>query len=142
MKIKFKRTFDHDHPLPKRKTLRSAGFDLCAAEDFTLWTAHRYAFSTGWAVECPANWCGQIWPRSGLAVDHGVDRLAGLIDEDYRGEIKAVLINTGMMPVQIKKGDRIAQLVFTSYLKADPIEVDELPATLRADGGFGHTGKN
>lgn len=135
--------FQKLHPLaymPTRGSEGAAGFDLYSLEIRTLQPGERAAIETGMACAIPPNWCGQIWPRSGLAVKQGVDRLAGLIDEDYRGEIKVALINEGSEPVEIRLGDRIGQLVVVPYM-ADATLVDELPGTVRGDGGFGSTGK-
>ena len=135
-----KRIGSHELPLPAQKTMDSAGFDLSAAEPATLYPGERLAIATGFAFKLPLGTCGQVWPRSGLAVNQGIDVLAGLIDADYTGEIKVVLINHGEDRVQINVGDRIAQLVVVPYLQGTVREVEELPLTERGAGGFGSTG--
>jgi dUTP pyrophosphatase len=81
-----------------------------------------------------------IRPRSGLAAKHGIDVLAGVIDSDYRGEVRVILINHGDAPIHVKAGDRIAQMVIQEYARMIPVEVEELTDTARGDGGFGSTG--
>ncbi|PYQ43450.1 MAG: dUTP diphosphatase [Acidobacteria bacterium] len=97
--------------LPEYATEGAAGADLRAAEAITLPTGGRAAVATGLFVEIPAGYVGLVWPRSGLAVRHGIDTLAGVIDSDYRGEVKVVLVNHGPEPLAIAAGDRIAQLL-------------------------------
>lgn len=130
----------HELPLPRQQSMEAAGYDLCAAEPVTIYPGGRAAIATGFAFQIPAGMCGQVWPRSGMAVNRGIDTLAGLIDSDYRGEVKAVLINHGEDPVQIFAGDRIAQLVVVPCLQGIVREVEGLGATERGAGGFGSTG--
>lgn len=125
--------------IPKRTTEGAAGFDLRAFETLTLWPSEQALISTGIACAIPVGYCGQIWPRSGLAVKRGIDRRAGLIDEDYRGEVKVLLRNDGEKAVEILEGERIAQLVVVPYMGYS-YEVDELPPSARGTGGFGSTG--
>jgi len=141
MEICVKRTFNHTLPLPKQATSYSAGFDLCSAEGFVLPARKQKLFSTGFAFEIPKGFAGFIWPRSGMAVKKGIDVLAGLIDSDYRGELKVCLINHGFYPCPIEMGDRIAQLVISSVWHGESIEVSQLESTERNEGGFGSTGK-
>ena len=131
----------HELPLPKQQSMGAAGYDLCAAEPVTIFPGERAAIPTGFAFQIPTGLCGQVWPRSGMAVNKGVDTLAGLIDSDYRGEVKAVLINHGEDPVQIFTGDRIAQLVVVPCLQGMVREVEDLVATERGAGCFGSTGR-
>lgn len=138
--MKVKRCGEHDLPLPHRATLDSAGYDLMAVAPVDLYPGDRVAIPCGFAVALPMGMVGLIWPRSGMAVRQGVDTLAGVIDSDYTGEVKAVLINHGMDRVQIRAGDRIAQLVIVPCLQAPTVEVDELETTERGCGGFGSTG--
>lgn len=138
--MKVKRIGTHDLPVPKQETMDAAGYDLRAAEPATIWPGDRVAISCGFAVAVPAGMVGLIWPRSGLAVNKGIDTLAGVVDADYRGELKAVLINHGEEPVQIHVGDRIAQLVVTNCYQSHLVEVEELDATERGAGSFGSTG--
>jgi dUTP pyrophosphatase len=133
-----------DLPLPERMTEGSAGFDLraCLAQPVTLAPGERRLIPTGFRVALPAGCEGQVRPRSGLAVRHGVTLLntPGTIDADYRGEVKVLMINLGSEPHTVSRGDRIAQLVVAPVQAVQAVEADELPATGRGDGGFGHTG--
>lgn len=130
----------HELPLPRQQSMEAAGYDLCAAEPVTIYPGGRAAIATGFSFQIPAGMCGQVWPRSGMAVNKGIDTLAGLIDSDYRGEVKVVLINHGEDTVQIFAGDRIAQLVVVPYLQGIVREVGYLGSTERGAGGFGSTG--
>lgn len=137
--IKFSRC-KPDAKIPKRSTDGAAGFDLYSTGNFELRPGAHALIPSGIKVAIPAGYCGQIWPRSGLAVKHGIDRLAGLIDSDYRGELQISLINHSKYEtMEVRRGDRIAQLVITPYL-ALAIEVDDLNETKRGEGGFGSTG--
>lgn len=131
--------------LPCYMTEHSAGMDLHAAlsEDVVLSPGERILIPTGIAIELPDGYEAQIRPRSGLALRHGVTLVnsPGTIDPDYRGEIAVIMINHGMEPFSVTCGDRIAQMVFTRFVRADLIEVGELGVTSRGEGGFGHTGK-
>ena len=140
MKVRVKRLADV--PLPCRRTQGSAGFDLCAAEDATI-AAHGFgSVGTDLAVELPEKTEAQVRPRSGLATKHGIGVLnsPGTIDSDYRGEIKVVLFNASDRDYRVHRGDRIAQLVFTTLADVELIEADSLSETHRGPGGFGHTG--
>lgn len=143
--ILFIRTFNHDLPMPERKTELAAGFDLCAAEDATVWPGQTILILTGWAwdAKCSRSTYGRIAPRSGLAVKHGIDVMAGVIDSDYQGEIKVALINHGERNFRIVKGDRIAQLIVESHSNS-LISAEEgqrfSAETDRGAGGFGSTG--
>jgi len=108
----------------------------------TIEPGHHAAVPTGIAIELPQGYEGQVRPRSGLAARHGITVLnaPGTIDSDYRGEIKVLLINLGLQPVQIAKGDRIAQLIVAPVVQAILALADSLPDTDRGAGGFGHTG--
>ena len=138
------RAADGDLPLPCYATPGAAGLDLCAAitETLVLTPGARALVPTGFAVELPEGWEGQIRPRSGLAWRHGVSLLnaPGTIDSDYRGEVKVILVNLGQEPFRVERGMRIAQLVLARVARAAPVEVDTLSTTARAAGGFGHTG--
>ncbi len=126
---------------PKRATEGSAGFDLYFSESkpVVIPAGMRVTLSTGIACKIPMGFCGQIWPRSGLA-SRGIDVLGGLIDCDYRGEIKVMLINHSPNMLTIDPGERIAQLVVSVFLE-DAQEVEHLDDTERGTGGFGSTGK-
>jgi dUTP pyrophosphatase len=97
---------------------------------------------TGLSVSIPVGYEAQMRPRSGLAFHHGIGMVnaPGTIDSDYRGEIGIVMINWGKKPFTVKRGDRIAQMIISKVYKADLTEVDNLDATARGQGGFGHTG--
>jgi dUTP pyrophosphatase len=125
---------------PTRATEGSAGWDLYSTEEFELWLGCSYAVPTGIAVEIPPGYAGFIWPRSGLA-KRRLDTLAGLIDSDYRGEVKVVLINHSEDLIKIPKGTRIAQLVIAPILSEELEVVEELSSTYRGVGGFGSTGE-
>ncbi|HEX5075598.1 MAG TPA: dUTP diphosphatase [Gemmatimonadaceae bacterium] len=132
-----------DLPLPSRQTAGSAGFDLASAEpDFVLAPGERRLVSTGLAVEIPHGIEGQIRPRSGLALRHGITmpNAPGTIDSDYRGEVRVILQNLGTEPVRIARGDRIAQLVFARYETPELVDATELEQSSRGVGGFGSTG--
>jgi len=130
-------------PPPGYATEGAAGLDVVAAEDFTLAPGQRHAIATGFAIAIPEGYEVQVRPRSGLALKHGVTCLntPGTIDHDYRGEVKVILANLGSEPFEVRRGERIAQLVPAPVLKADFVEVEMLGATARGAGGFGSTGQ-
>ncbi|WP_336813938.1 dUTP diphosphatase [Bosea sp. MMO-172] len=133
-----------DLPLPAYETEGAAGLDLRAAiaEGLSLAPGERALVPTGLAMQLPAGFEGQVRPRSGLAVKHGVTVLnaPGTVDSDYRGEVKVPLINLGQEPFAIARGDRIAQMVIAPVTRAILTEVAGLDATARGAGGFGSTG--
>ena len=132
-----------DLPLPSRQTTGSAGFDLASAEpDIVLAPGERRLVATGFVLEIPPGIEGQVRPRSGLALRHGLTlpNSPGTIDSDYRGELKVILQNGGSEPVTIARGDRIAQLVFARYEVPELVDATELEASSRSAGGFGSTG--
>ncbi len=133
-----------DLSLPVYMSEYAAGLDLCAAvaDDVMLEPGKYKLIPTGIAIAMPAGYEGQVRPRSGLAIKHGLTLLnaPGTIDADYRGEIKVILINHGETAYYLKRGDRVAQLVIQAVARAILKEVDNLPETLRGEGGFGHTG--
>jgi len=133
-----------DLPLPSYATEGSAGLDLLAAvdADVELKLGARVLVPCGIAVALPPGFEAQVRPRSGLALHHGVTLLnaPGTIDSDYRGEIKATLINHGEAPFHIARGMKIAQLVIARYETVELREVRELPVSQRGAGGFGSTG--
>ncbi len=134
------------HPLPEYATAGSSGLDLRANLESTvvLNSLERQLIPTGLFMEIPEGYEAQVRPRSGLAIKQGVTCLnsPGTIDADYRGEIKIILINLSREPQQVNDGDRIAQLVFQKVEKVNLVSVSELTTSERAEGGFGHTGKN
>ena len=133
-----------DLPLPSYATEGSAGLDLIAALDapLELKPGARAAVPCGIAIALPRGYEAQVRPRSGLALKHGITMLntPGTIDSDYRGEIKAILINHGDMPFTIERGMKIAQLVIAAHVSAELVESDSLDETARGHGGFGSTG--
>jgi dUTP pyrophosphatase len=132
-----------DLPLPAYATDGAAGMDVVAAEDLTLAPGARHAVATGFAMAIPDGFEVQVRPRSGLALKHGITCLntPGTIDSDYRGEVKVILANLGQEPFDIKRGDRIAQLVPAPVQRAALLEVSSLDDTARGSGGFGSTGQ-
>ena len=136
---------DPDVPAPAYARDGDAGADLVAREDVVLPAGGgRALVPTGLAVSIPAGYAGFVQPRSGLALKHGVTCLntPGLIDSGYRGEVLVILVNTDPeAPYEVHRGDRIAQLVVQRVEHVAFTEVDELPATTRGGGGFGHTGR-
>ncbi len=129
-------------PLPAYASAGAAGMDVVAAETLTLRPGTRHAVATGFAMAIPPGFEVQVRPRSGLALNHGITCLnsPGTIDSDYRGEVKVILANMGSDNFDIKRGDRIAQLVPAPVQRALFAEVAELPQTDRGSGGFGSTG--
>jgi dUTP pyrophosphatase len=130
-------------PLPKYATDHAAGLDVCAAEELVLEPGQRHAVATGFAIEIPHGYEVQVRPRSGLALKHGITCLntPGTIDSDYRGEVKVILANLGTEPFEVRRGERIAQLVPAPVLQADFVEVEMLGESARGMGGFGSTGR-
>jgi dUTP pyrophosphatase len=129
--------------LPAYQTEGAAGMDLRADEACTLAPGERRLVPTGIAVEIPPGHEGQVRPRSGLALRHGVGLVnaPGTIDVDYRGEVGVILVNHGQEPFSISRGDRIAQLVIAPVVRVEVREVDTLADSDRGAGGFGSTGK-
>lgn len=139
------RVLDPDLPLPSYARAGDAGADLVAREDATLAPGGgRALVPTGIALAIPQGWAGFVQPRSGLAIRHGVTCLntPGLIDSGYRDELRVVLVNLDPSePYEIRRGDRIAQLVLQRVGEATFVPVDELPDSDRGEGGFGSTGR-
>mmetsp|Transcript_419 Transcript_419/g.1251 ORF Transcript_419/g.1251 Transcript_419/m.1251 type:complete len:141 (-) Transcript_419:530-952(-) len=127
--------------LPTRGSTHAAGYDLYAAEDATVACRSSCLISTGIAIAVPVSHYGRIAPRSGLAVKHDVSVNAGVIDSDYRGCIKVLLLNHGVADVSVKSGDRIAQLIIEKISTPEVVEVQNLENTLRGQEGFGSTGR-
>ena len=134
------------HELPQYETPQSAGLDIRANVDspVVLKPLERKLVPTGLYVELPVGYEAQIRPRSGLALNEGLGLLnsPGTIDADYRGEIGVIVVNLSNNVISIKDGERICQMVINKVEQAELIEVNELNATERGSGGFGHTGKN
>lgn len=135
-----------DLPLPIYQSEQSAGLDLVAAiaadRTITLPAGGRALVPTGLSMALPEGYEAQVRPRSGLALRHGVTVLnsPGTIDADYRGEVQVLLVNLGEAPFEIRRGDRIAQLVVAPVTRAELIAVTHLDTTTRGAGGFGSTG--
>lgn len=130
--------------IPCYMTEHAAGVDLHAAleSEFILHPGERALIPTGIAIEIPPGFEAQVRPRSGLALRHGIALVnsPGTVDADYRGEIGVILINLGSQPFTVTNGERIAQMVFARYERAEFVEVEELGQSDRGTGGFGHTG--
>lgn len=135
----------HGLPVPHYQTDHSAGVDLYAAVegDFVIEPGKWRLVPTGIAAAIPDGHEGQVRPRSGLALKHGIGMLnaPGTIDADYRGEISVILFNFSEQPFTIRRGDRIAQMVLAKAMKAEFRKVERLNDTARGSGGFGHTGR-
>lgn len=130
--------------LPAYMTPQAAGLDLPAAidEPLTMAPGEIALLPTGFCLAIPPGYEGQVRPRSGLAVKYGltVINAPGTIDADYRGEVRVALINLGGLPVTLRRGERLAQLIIAPVTRASLVEVAELPPSRRGEGGFGHTG--
>jgi dUTP diphosphatase len=127
--------------LPEYASAAAAGADLRASEAALLAPGARAAVATALRLEIPPGHVGLVWPRSGLAVRHGVDTLAGVIDSDYRGELKVVLVNHGDEPFRIAPGDRVAQLLVQRVERVSFTAAAEVADTARGGAGFGSTGR-
>ena len=127
--------------LPEYGTEGAAGADLRASEAVVIPPGGRASVPTGLRLQIPRGHAGLVWPRSGLAVRYGIDTLAGVIDSDYRGEVKVVLVNHGDQPFAIAPGDRIAQLLLQRVERASFQAADDVAQTDRGSGGFGSTGR-
>lgn len=136
----------NDIELPKYETEGSSGMDIRAAvsESIILKAGQVKLISTNLSVEIPVGYEIQIRPRSGLAAKHGIGVLnsPGTIDSDYRGEVKIILFNFSENDFEIKRGERIAQMVLGKVYRMELEKVDELNDSTRGAGGFGHTGKS
>jgi len=132
--------------LPSYATDGAAGMDLRAAIEGEVMLApgERALVSCGIRIALPAGYEGQVRPRSGLALRHGITLLnaPGTIDSDYRGTVAAILVNLGAEPFVVRRGERIAQLVIAPVARAELVEVEELEDSDRGEGGFGHTGRS
>jgi len=144
-RVKIQRLRGSELPLPRYQSDHAAGLDLMADVDGEreLKPLQRAAIPTGIALEIPPGFEGQVRPRSGRALSEGLTLVnsPGTIDADYRGEIRVIVINLGAEPLIIRRGDRIAQLVFAPVIRAELVEVDRLDDSTRGEGGFGHTGR-
>jgi dUTP pyrophosphatase len=139
MKIRFKKIKDQAIA-PSRGSDHSAALDLYACQEVKLIPGQQALIDTGIILEIPHGYWGSIRDRSGLAVKHGLHVMAGVIDSDYRGEIKVALINLSQESYQIKAGDRVAQMIISKHEEPEMEEVEELEATSRGENRFGSTG--
>ena len=134
---------DDDLPLPSYAHPGDAGADLLTTVDVTLAPGERAMVPTGIAIALPEGYVALVHPRSGLAARHGLSivNTPGTVDAGYRGEIKVMLINLDPRePIELRRGDRVAQLVVQRVERARFTEVGEVPASVRGDGGYGSTG--
>lgn len=142
MRVEFKK-LDPSVTLPRAARKGDAGLDLAANADAKVRPGERALIPTGIAVAIPAGHAGLVLPRSGLASRQGLTlaNAPGLIDPGYRGEVTIAVVNLDpVQPVEIRRGDRIAQLLLVPFAEAEPAEVEELPGSERGGGGFGSTG--
>jgi dUTP pyrophosphatase len=134
---------DPDLPLPAYAHPGDAGADVLTAVDVSLAPGERALVPTGIALAVPEGYVALVHPRSGLAARHGLSivNTPGTIDAGYRGEVKVLLVNHDLRePIELRRGDRVAQLVFQRVETAAFVEVDVLPDSVRGDGGYGSTG--
>jgi len=137
--LNFKR-LSADAVLPARGSSKSAGLDLYSIAAVTLGPQERVLAPTGLAVAIPDGYYGRIAPRSGLATKQGIDVLAGVIDADYRGEIRCLLYNTSNETVELPAQTRICQLIIEKIITPDPQWSEDLTDTSRGEKGFGSSG--
>ncbi|KAH9218982.1 dUTPase-like protein [Leptodontidium sp. 2 PMI_412] len=126
--------------LPTRGSAFAAGYDLYAAKDTVVPSRGKVLVDTDISMAVPEGTYGRIAPRSGLASKHMIDTGAGVIDADYRGQVKVLLFNHGEKDFEVKEGDRVAQLVLERIYTPEVVEVKELEESVRGAGGFGSTG--
>jgi len=140
MSLKIKK-LDENVNLPNMSTPQSAGYDLESSENVVIMPGRRAVVPTGLSIQMPPGIYGRVAPRSGLAIKHGLNVGAGVIDPDYTGEIKVVLFNHDRRPFVVKPGYRIAQLILENYHKLPVEEVKgDLDQTERGEKGFGSSG--
>ena len=143
MRVEFTK-LDPSVTLPQRARDGDAGLDLAANADAKVGPGERAMIPTGLAVAIPEGHAGLVLPRSGLASRQGLtlSNAPGLIDAGYRGEVTIAVVNLDALePVEIRKGDRIAQLLVVPFAEVEPIEVERLPGSERGSGGFGSSGR-
>jgi dUTP pyrophosphatase len=126
--------------LPRRGSALSAGLDICSIEAVAIEPKQRALVSSGLAVAIPEGYYGRVAPRSGLATKQGLDVLAGVIDADYRGEIRCLLHNTGDEAIHLPAQSKICQLIIEKIITPTAVWADEISETDRGSGGFGSTG--
>jgi len=139
MNLRVKR-LDDTAILPRRASGGAVGYDLYCHEDVSIPPGHRHLVGTGVAIVLPTGTYGRVAPRSGFAVKHGLQVGAGVIDPDYTGEVKVLLFNHGDAVFEVKKGERVAQLVLERCETPEVEEVGAVEHTERGAGGFGSTG--
>jgi dUTP pyrophosphatase len=127
--------------LPEYASAGAAGADLRASEAALIPPGGRVAVPTALRLQIPPGHVGLVWPRSGLAVRHGIDTLAGVIDSDYRGEVRIVLVNHGNETFPVEKGDRVAQILVQPVERAAFVAAPSIDETDRGRSGFGSTGR-
>ncbi|CAJ0918385.1 unnamed protein product, partial [Mesorhabditis belari] len=138
--VRFAKLNENAHE-PTYGSICAAGADLYSAEDCVIPAKGKYCVSTGIQVELPYGYYGRVAPRSGLAAKHFIDVGAGVVDSDYRGELKVLLFNFGDADFTVKQGDRVAQFICERIAHVKYQEVGSLTNTDRGDAGFGSTGK-
>ncbi|MEP6570869.1 MAG: dUTP diphosphatase [Acidobacteriota bacterium] len=126
--------------LPTRGSSEAAGLDLYSIEDVVIEPKQRALIRTGLAVAIPEGYYGRVAPRSGLATKSGLDVLAGVIDSDYRGEVRCLLYNTGDDRIQLAAQSKICQLIIEKIITPTAVWADDISDTERGSGGFGSTG--
>jgi dUTP pyrophosphatase len=135
---------DPEMALPAYAHEGDAGLDLCSSQDASIGPGERTVVGTGLAVAIPDGYVGLVTPRSGLAVRVGLSAVntPGVVDAGYRGEVRLILVNHDPKdPIEIRRGDRVAQLLVVPVAFAEVVEVSELPDSGRGEGGFGSTGR-
>jgi dUTP pyrophosphatase len=125
---------------PTKANSTDAGYDLYSVEDLNIAPHQRALVHTGISMAIPNDYVGLVWPRSGLAVKHGIDVLAGVVDSGYRGEVCVVLQNHGDKIYQVRRGDRVAQMLFQKVSSFNVYVVEDLETSDRGISGFGSTG--
>lgn len=130
-----------DAKMPSYAHHDDAGFDLFSLENCKVKVGERVAVPTGIAMEIPEGFVGLIWDKSGLAVKHGINTIAGVVDSSYRGEVVVALVNNGESDYTFEKGHKVAQMIIQKKETVQFEEVKELSDTVRGAGGFGSTGK-
>jgi dUTP pyrophosphatase len=139
VKIKVKKLRE-DALIPHYNHEGDAGMDLYAVENIILWPNEPVAVPTGLSIELPKGYVALVWDKSGLSLKEGIKTMAGVMDSNYRGEYKIVLLNTTNQYYYIDKGDKIAQILIQPIMNAEVEEVTELSETTRGSNGFGSTG--
>lgn len=138
-RLSFKR-LDPKATLPTRGSSQAAGLDIFSIEEVVIEPKQRSLVRTGLAVAIPEGYYGRIAPRSGLATQKGLDVLAGVIDSDYRGEVRCLLFNTGQEAIHLPAQSKICQLIIEKIITPSAVWSDEITDTDRGSGGFGSTG--